>query len=133
MSDSCGQGPCFVGNNVVILPSSKVGSSNAPLLSKKQKQEKDKADQQLEQVLHEHEKWLSIGRPVGNGGQLTWQKLEPLFAIYEEYKLGPIELTNRKMDYADFTSARFPYGTRLAGSSLCNSLFDYARLDTVDF
>ena len=127
------QHPCFIGNNVILFPRRKVVSSNLPRSSEKQKREKGKADQQLELVLHEHEKWLSNGRPIGNSDRLTWQKLEPIFAIYERYNLGPVELTDRKFDYADLTSARFSYGTRLSGSSLCNSLFDHARFDGVNF
>lgn len=133
VSDDRKDAPCFIGDKVVVLHQSKANFRNSTHISKEQKREKDKVDQQLGQVLHEHEKWLSNGRPIDNCGRLTWQKLEPLFAIYEQYKLGPIELTNRKMDYADFTSARFPRGTRLSGSSLCNSLFDYTRFDSVDF
>ncbi|MBC8462483.1 MAG: pentapeptide repeat-containing protein [Deltaproteobacteria bacterium] len=133
MSDSRKQGPCFIGDKVVILPKRKVGSSTPLLLSEEQQREKHKADQRLEKILQEHEEWLLRDRPSDDRGRLTWQKLAPLLEVYEYHGLGPIELIDRKIDYVSFKSVRFPYGTRFSGSSICNSLFEDVSFDSVDF
>lgn len=133
MPDEGRKAPFFIGNKVVVLHQQELGACDSPTLSNEQKRKKDEVDQQLDIILQDHEEWLSNGRPRDNSGRLTWEKLEPLFAIHEQNRLGPIKLANRKMDYADFTSARFPYGTRFSGSSLCHTYFENSRFDTVDF
>ena len=134
LPDNCGEPPYFEGDKVVLLSEENADLHNSNNLSDEQKKVKRDADQLLEQAFKEHEEWFkNPGRSDFDNGRLSWEKLEPIFEMYESKELEPPALTYRVINEADFDNSRFPNGVNFSGSFFIKCSFKRANLDSVNF